>query len=235
MNGRAGYIIKDNPWYFSLLFFCFAIAVILLMTLRKEDAILFFSEHRTALANSFFRIVTRFGEALVYYVIVLILLFYRIRTSLVVAATGLIVIPVSYFSKMFFAVDRPITWFREMNMADQLNLIDGVQLYTGATSFPSGHTMSAFALYSILAFLLRNNNNKSIFTTLLFLVAFLVAISRIYLIQHFLADVTAGALVGVSIAIGVFLFQNKYTYQPERRIDQPLFFTRRLNQNSNND
>jgi membrane-associated phospholipid phosphatase len=109
---------------------------------------------------------------------------------------------VSYFTKAYFAHDRPLSFFKKLDMADKLTFVDGVQLHTGATSFPSGHAMAAFALYGLVSFLLPGKKWQAV---LLFSVAFLVALSRVYLVQHFWQDVFTGAIIGLAIAMLVFL------------------------------
>jgi membrane-associated phospholipid phosphatase len=83
-------------------------------------------------------------------------------------------------------------------MADQLTFVAGVDVHTGATSFPSGHTMTAFALYGLLAFLLTEKKWIGFFLSLLAIGA---AISRVYLVQHFLQDIYLGSLMGFSLAV----------------------------------
>jgi dolichol-phosphate mannosyltransferase len=62
-------------------------------------------------------------------------------------------------------------------------------------SFPSGHTITAFAMAVALGWFLPK------WRTALYTVAILVAISRLVLESHYLADVMAGALVGSVSAI----------------------------------
>lgn len=57
-------------------------------------------------------------------------------------------------------------------------------------SFPSGHTVSAFAAAEAL----RQANRK--FGYVAYPLAFLIAFSRLYLYVHFPSDVLAGALIG---------------------------------------
>ncbi len=74
-----------------------------------------------------------------------------------------------------------------------------------------------------LAFTLR----KKRFALPLFALALSVAISRIYLVQHFWPDVYVGALIGAALAILIFLVQNQFVDKPERWLDRPLFKVRR--------
>lgn len=64
-------------------------------------------------------------------------------------------------------------------------------------SFPSGHTTAAFALAATIAFL----TPSAFISTIYVLLAFIVALSRIYLGVHYPSDVTAGAVIGTFCAI----------------------------------
>lgn len=77
-------------------------------------------------------------------------------------------------------------------------------------SFPSGHTTAAFASMTALAI----TGNKK-FRFMPFVFAFMMGISRIYLVVHYPSDVLGGILVGVSAAkIGCLLV---------KLIPQPFF------------
>jgi membrane-associated phospholipid phosphatase len=82
--------------------------------------------------------------------------------------------------------------------------IDGIT-HSGMTSFPSGHTTSVFALAILLAL---NTRDKRI--SLIYLItAIITGYSRIYLGQHFLADVVAGALIGVLSALLIYWYSRR--------------------------
>jgi membrane-associated phospholipid phosphatase len=75
-------------------------------------------------------------------------------------------------------------------------------------SFPSGHTCAAFCLFSFLAFVLTPRYKWA--GILFFLIALLVAYSRIYLAAHFFLDVYVGSIIGVVFTILVVLLMKKY-------------------------
>ncbi|HNZ86045.1 MAG TPA: phosphatase PAP2 family protein [Paludibacteraceae bacterium] len=84
-----------------------------------------------------------------------------------------------------------------------LHTIDGVRLHAW-NSFPSGHTMTAFAFFLSLALIVKNQLLKFFF----FAMSLLVGFSRIYLNQHFLEDTLAGSLLAVVIALTMYPFFN---------------------------
>ncbi len=72
-------------------------------------------------------------------------------------------------------------------------------------AFPSGHTASAFAMAAVLSFSFKNKKYSMLFLA----GAILVGYSRIYLAQHFIDDVFAGALIGFVSAICCWIFLYK--------------------------
>ena len=92
-----------------------------------------------------------------------------------------------------------------------LNWVQGLDLYANH-SFPSGHTGAAFTMFLILSFFVGKKN----YSILFFTIALLVAISRVYLFQHFLIDVWIGSLCGIVFGTTLYhllmispLFKNK--------------------------
>ncbi|MBP0724438.1 phosphatase PAP2 family protein [Bacillus sp. RG28] len=78
-------------------------------------------------------------------------------------------------------------------------------------SFPSGHSMEAFALYGVLAYLLWRHTSSSLGKTLLIIfsvfMTLMIGISRIYLGVHYPSDVIGAYLVSgfwLAGSIGVY-------------------------------
>lgn len=189
---------RQNIWFFVGLLLFVIIGGVLLFFLETGDAIFYFSGKRSYWGDLFFRYGTEMGEVLVYVVALVALLFVGYRYALVIPLLGFTVSVVAFSMKAFFGHDRPSLYFKKLGLFDQLTVIEGVRLNGGANSFPSGHTMSAFALYAFLAFCLPYKKGGAV---VFFLLALMVGVSRIYLVQHFLKDVYLGAIVGVLIAM----------------------------------
>jgi membrane-associated phospholipid phosphatase len=179
-----------------------------LFWMEKGDLVLFFSEHRTPVGDTLLKGLTVLGDGAFFGIAALIFLFFKYRYAITTAALGLSVMLVSFVAKSVFALDRPLPYFQKTGMADQLTFVAGVDVHTGATSFPSGHTMTAFALYGLLAFLLTEKKWIGFFLSLLAIGA---AISRVYLVQHFLQDIYLGSLMGFSLAVLWYSIQKAWS------------------------
>jgi membrane-associated phospholipid phosphatase len=71
--------------------------------------------------------------------------------------------------------------------------------FSGASSFPSGHTTQAFALASVIA----AHYDDTWVSVTSYTVASLVGVARSYHDAHFASDVLAGALIGTLVGISV--------------------------------
>ena len=221
------HIIKSNQLFFAA-FLCFILfGGILLSIVEQGDVILFFSNHRSFLGDSFFKYFTKLGEEPIYIFFVSLFLFIRFRYAILIPLTGLLALGISYILKVYFSHDRPFLFFTKNEMVDQINFVDGIHLFKAMTSFPSGHTMSAFAVFGLVAFLFPK---KKYLGLLMFLFALLVGISRIYLVQHFLKDIYLGGILGVLLAMGIYWLQNRFPINEAKWIDRS--FNRKKNLNS---
>ncbi|MBC7654228.1 MAG: phosphatase PAP2 family protein [Oligoflexus sp.] len=80
--------------------------------------------------------------------------------------------------------------------------MEGIKVHFN-NSFPSGHTVTIFAVAFTLITLYKKN---FLVKYLLIFMAFIVGFSRIYLSQHFPIDVIAGSLIGISSTyISIFI------------------------------
>jgi len=100
----------------------------------------------------------------------------------------------SFTIKSVVYKDRP---FRVYDTIEKLS--DG-----GSSSFPSGHTLEAFAMATALAMLFRNR--KIGIPAIIW--AIMVGYSRMALGVHYPTDVLAGAVLGILLAAGIdFVFR----------------------------
>lgn len=122
---------------------------------------------------------------------VVISLFMNARLALLLllgfALSGLVVQTLK--RSVFADAPRPVKFFEIQGYTFELP--EGLNPHRDH-SFPSGHSATAAALMTFLAF--RNRKNVALLCSL---GIFLIAYTRVYLFQHFPEDVAAGILIGV--------------------------------------
>jgi membrane-associated phospholipid phosphatase len=196
-------------------FFLIGVAVLLsaflylVLTNQQGDELIAINQYRTETLDRVFIIGTQLGEPIAYLVVMLIFATYRLRTAIFAVLTGGVVALISALLKVYFAEARPMRYFFDnfQDVWQDLSLFDAEMQNWGTASFPSGHSASAFALYSFVCFNIRRP--KILISIICFFLALEVGFSRMYLLFHFLRDVTAGALLGVLIAVAMFFLQWK--------------------------
>ena len=179
-----------------LLLVPFLMAILFLMVIYgKGTSHLMVNKWNSPLSDVFFKFVTHLGDGAIFAVVILILLFIKIRWALYELFAALMTLIFVFITKqlLFKGVPRPTKYFEN---TETLHLVEGVKMH-GMNSFPSGHTITAFAIFIILALIVKKNYLKVFFTT----IAILAGFSRVYLSQHFLEDIFSGALIGIGIAV----------------------------------
>jgi membrane-associated phospholipid phosphatase len=174
--------------------------------MEKGELLLMVNSENNSFLDIFFAVVTRFAEVPAFIMVFFVFFIMKKRKEAwLVGALGVLVLLTAFVLKSLFKHPRPKTFFEGKNLLEQLYFVDGVYINSGNTAFPSGHTMGAFALFSLISFIAPN---KSWMPVLFFLLAALVGLSRIYLVQHFFEDVYSGALMGVILSlISIWVFK----------------------------
>lgn len=183
--------------------FMFA-GLVLMVYIPHGDEVLFFGTYRSTFLDLLFKTTTLLGEGYPFVLAGAVLWRIRRKYPWDITLLGFCITIVSYLTKTLFAQERPVAFFQNTGKLDLLVPVEGVVVHGGNTSFPSGHTMAAFGLYTFLTLLTRGRDLLSLFWLFL---ALMVGLSRIYLAQHFLRDVLAGAFIGAVIAFSIGFFQ----------------------------
>jgi membrane-associated phospholipid phosphatase len=197
-------VYKGNQTFFLGYFFLLVIAVTILLTDTKEAGFILLNPYHSDFLNFVFEGVTLLGDGLFTVAFCVVLLFVKKRyLSFIVflsfATSGIL----TQVIKDFVSEARPALFLQKTNYP---YFIDHVTLHN-FHSFPSGHSTSAFALVSIIAFAVKDKK----YAIPLLALGTLVAYSRIYLGQHFLIDVTVGSFIGVLFSIICWMgFQSFY-------------------------
>jgi membrane-associated phospholipid phosphatase len=197
--------IKDNWLYFSLYLTALALAFYYLF---QFDKVALHIKINALVGNpaldTFFKYFTHVGDGIFAVIIAIYIFIFNKRNGLFILSTYIVSGLFTSLLKNFFYsdVNRPHFVFGYFLQHIKLKYIEGVYM-VGQNSFPSGHSTSAFAIFTCLALITENKLLKIIF----FAFALTAAFSRTYLSQHWLVDVTFGSLIGtLSAVIFYFIF-----------------------------
>ena len=189
--------IVDSKIYFILFLLMVIGSSYIIINYDKAFFLELLDKHRTPFLNKAFIQITKIGEYYTFVFFFFYFLYKKSRVSFSILFLGAVMPLISYFLKQYFKHPRPLTYFRKTINSFPVEIIDGVSYHSGHNSFPSGHTMAAFSIFTLLALFSKNKY----FQILYFILAFLVGFSRIYLTQHFLDDVLFGSTMGVLLGI----------------------------------
>lgn len=195
-------LYKENRLFFLGCIALIIVAAFILLFYSKADGFYLFNPYHSGFSDFIFIYLTYLGDG--FFVVAIGLLLYLFKKkflSLMVLSSYAISGIIAQVLKYFILEARPAVYLKNSSYK---YFIDGVTLHN-YHAFPSGHTTSAFAMAAVLSFSLKDKNYSMIFLA----VATLVGYSRIYLAQHFMDDVLAGAIIGLLSAIICWIFLEK--------------------------
>lgn len=192
-------IFHQNRIYFLLFFLYLICFSVVQFSFTKVELFSWVNGHYSAAADSFFQLYTNVGDGWVFTALLFGCLFVSMRLSMIAALTYATTGFASQFLKraIFPDTPRPRLYFDQHPMP--IRLIEGLEVHT-QHSFPSGHTISGFALFTFLTIAIANKKWAPLF----FVLAFFVGYSRVYLAQHFVVDAFAGSIVGTLLTVFCF-------------------------------
>lgn len=207
MNHSLLYIIKQNKWYILPIGLAYIFSVYRLLLFSQIDNHLWFNQYvGNAYVDWFFKYITHVGDGWFLILVALLWSLKNLRQSIMLLvmyaiAGGLTAILKNYV----FDAARPHFVFGYYYKHLSIKYVEGVE-QLALNSFPSGHSTAAFVLFTFLAFHLKGTTEKLIMSAL----AILVAFSRVYLSQHWLKDIFAGSLIGLTFTIFIYWIFEKY-------------------------
>lgn len=184
----------------------FIIAVAVLAAsfiIGKQDFFLQLNIDLGTFADYFFAAFTYGGDSLMWVAALLIAVFALKRKDTIplFITCFLVVTLLTQICKYVIVPDepRPIKAIADTSL---IHTVTGVEMHT-VSSFPSGHTATAFCFYLLFCLLL----SKKWWPAAGLVYALLTGYSRIYLAQHFPLDVGAGIITGIISVYAALKFQ----------------------------
>lgn len=173
----------------------------------KPELHMLLNSYHSSLQDTFFKYYSMLAEWPLYAIALLPLLWKKVKMTIFFAMCELTGGSILQILKHIISTDRPVSVFEHYAYMD-LPLVQGVTMHHG-NSFPSGHASTFFmfctccVIIQAYSYIQRDRpyslGKKILFNTMLIallVVAAVGAYSRVYLSQHFLADVCVGSVIG---------------------------------------
>jgi membrane-associated phospholipid phosphatase len=171
------------------------------------------------LADNFYKYITHVGDGIFAVILGLVVGFYNIRNGLYILFSYMVSGTISSFLKnyVFHDVNRP-HWVLDEIMHEKYNRVEGVDVFIH-NSFPSGHSTTAFAIFTSLALVSKNKFVKFVCLVL----AVNAAFSRTYISQHWLVDIYVGSLLGLITATVLYFIFVQPGFAFFNKLNRPLY------------
>lgn len=199
--------------FLNIVRFTWFLGALVILFVNKLD----FQRKINQIGNSGFDVVMRYlthaGDGIFALLVFIALLFIRIKTAVIALICFGLTAGVVQLLKhtVFVKMKRP---FYFLQSEANFRIIDDFTYHT-SNSFPSGHAASIFAICTVIAYQYKSKLSVQL---LLVIFAILVALTRVYLCQHFLQDIIAGSLIGTLIAYyGSIFLESKWNH-----LEKPL-------------
>ncbi len=188
-----------------------------LLTVEKGREVMLLNAFSDAAYDPAVLALTQLGLGSIAVAVALLLLLRNVYNSFLLLTSLAWVGFFTFITKriLFFQHPRPLHYFLYDDFPRFMH--DVPLIYYN--SFPSGHTMTIFAVAAMFSYLFA----RPLWSILWFVLALMVGLSRIYLLQHFGIDVIAGAVLGIiSACLSVVVLRRLIKPLQEERFKQPL-------------
>jgi membrane-associated phospholipid phosphatase len=197
-------LVKANAFVLGVFVLLWIGGLVLVFSYPKAELHLAINQWHSGFFDTFFKYFTLFGSGWAVFLLALVFLFVQVRHTVAFLAGNLFITLIVQVGKhlIFPDVLRPVAFFKGVHT---LHLVEGVNMYL-YNSFPSGHSATAFGIFVMLIFLIKNRGLKFLWLA----VALLTAFSRVYLSQHFMGDILAGSLIGTLVMFFTVYYIDRY-------------------------
>ncbi|HPD33172.1 MAG TPA: phosphatase PAP2 family protein [Candidatus Kapabacteria bacterium] len=199
-------IYRNNRIFLIPYFLLFLAGLIFFISNKNDELLFYFNSNRTIFLNYYFIFSTDLLSGIGIIVLLLIALSHKYSTFFKIGVSTLITFLIVELIKGITDLPRPSTFFAN-NPKLILNPIKNISLIP-MHSFPSGHAANAFAIFFGFSIILKNQFAKVV----CLFIACSIAISRVYLLQHFTRDILFGSLFGIIITSIVFFIFDNYIF-----------------------
>lgn len=169
-----------------------AILLLLSWWMGKTNFFLLLNTNLGIAADYFFAIWTNVGDGLMWLLVLGIVLKMKRKDLLPLIISGFVVSTLITQIFKYLIIPDELRPYKAIANHALIHTVFFVEPYS-TSSFPSGHTGTAFSFYLLFCLILQKSSWVYVGLT----GALLVGYSRIYLAQHFPLDVAGGMIVGI--------------------------------------
>ena len=213
-------LLKSKPiYFFSLLIFLFTGFLLLLFNVEGIAFISFDAAHPFWL-NVFFINYTFMGDGIFAAALIAVYLFYfkKRQEGLALLYAFLLSAGAIQIIKNCLSFSRPTLFFEQ----GQYLFPTGNVSLSVFSSFPSGHTASAFAIATVMILMVKNKK----WQLPVFAAALLTGYSRMYLAQHSFLDILAGSILGcfsglIAVHLVYHIKRSGFFFRPTHQHETP--------------
>ncbi|HEY1023438.1 MAG TPA: phosphatase PAP2 family protein [Flavisolibacter sp.] len=211
MRVRFLSLLKQHQEFLLLYLFFLLVAFVIMAAVPKYELFLLVNRYYNSFFDVFFVAYTWAGDGWTMFLVAVGLVFVKYRYALLTILAYGYTSLFGWIIKRLMNEPRPFKYFENR---EPIRVIEGFDMHSWY-SFPSGHSITAFALATVMAFLMPARYKK--FTWILVLLAVLAGFSRVYLSQHFFQDIVAGSVIGVFFSFHmIWLLLNSKWYHSEK-------------------
>jgi len=209
MNIGIKDVLKRIRPFFIIYLVLLSCCLLVKLLFTKDDIYFAINTRHTDFLDSIEPYITDLGNGWTIVALSALFTLYSYRIALLTITTFLFTSLAVQVAKFIFDAPRPKLYFKDQ--LSKLHFVKGVEILSH-NSFPSGHTLTAFATGVLITYLVKNKG----WSVLLILYGVMVGFSRIYLSEHFFEDVVGGSVLGVFLAIFWirFLDSRKFLHTP---------------------
>ena len=185
-------------------------------SIGKDEFFLILNTDLGPFSDYFFAAFTWLGDGILWIVLLGIILWKKRKELLPLIISAFIFTTAFTQVCKYIIVPDELRPTKAITDGSFIHTVQGVTLHT-VSSFPSGHTATAFTFYLLFCLILP----YTWWIGIGLLYALLVAYSRIYLAQHFPLDTGAGMVVAaVSVSLALWVQQS---WIKRKGLKQPVF------------
>jgi membrane-associated phospholipid phosphatase len=194
MNIGIKDVLQRTRLFFILYLILLCCCLLIKLLFTKDEIYFAVNSRHTDFLDTIEPYITDLGNGWTIVALSAIIALYNYRVAFLLITTFIVTSLSVQWVKFIFDAPRPKLYFKDQ--ISKLHFVKGVDILSH-NSFPSGHTLTAFATGVLIAYLVKNKT----WSILLLLYGMMVGFSRMYLSEHFFEDVVAGSVLGVFLTI----------------------------------